>query len=78
MRSSLGPVNTNPIDTCAVKTVFKAVTLSFLAAAGFYSLASGFAFLNIYLLGHWDPAIGPQNAALVPKPRVNLIRIHGE
>jgi hypothetical protein len=41
-----------------MKAVFKAVTLSFLIAAIFQALASGFAYLDIYLLDHWDRDLG--------------------
>jgi hypothetical protein len=39
--------------------VFKAVTLSFLIAALFLALASGFAYLDIYLLDAWDRTLDP-------------------
>ena len=42
--------------------VFKAVTLSFLIAASFQVLASGYAYIDIYLLGNWDQEFGQEVA----------------
>jgi hypothetical protein len=41
-----------------MKAVFKAVTLSFLIAALFQVFASGFAYLDIFLLDQWDRSLG--------------------
>ncbi len=45
-----------------MKAVFKAVTLSFLIAAAFQAVASGFAYLDIYLLDHWNRNLGQQTS----------------
>ncbi|MCU7843497.1 MAG: hypothetical protein KZQ93_06620 [Candidatus Thiodiazotropha sp. (ex Monitilora ramsayi)] len=45
-----------------MKAVFKAVTLSFLIAASFQALASGYAYIDIYLLGNWDREFGQEVA----------------